>query len=56
VKSAIVFSLMVNGSGYRAFRSADQVGQDPLAGLSDLPPVLELKLQLFNYLGQSLSR
>jgi hypothetical protein len=32
-------------------RGADQ---DPLAGLGDLPLILELKLQLFNYLGQPL--
>ena len=31
--------------------SADR---DPLAGLGDLPLILELKLQLFNYLGQPL--
>jgi hypothetical protein len=37
-----------------AFWSA--VDQDPLAELGDLPLVLELKLQLFNYLGQPLSR
>jgi hypothetical protein len=39
-----------------AFRNADQLDQDPLVGLGDLPLVLELKLQLFNYLGQPLSR
>lgn len=39
-----------------AFRNADQLDQDPLAGLGDLPLVLELKLQLFNYLRQPLSR
>ena len=39
-----------------AFRNADQLDQDPLAGLGDLPLVLESKLQLFNYLRQPLSR
>jgi hypothetical protein len=37
-----------------ARRDSGSADQDPLAGLGDLPLVLELKLQLFNYLGQPL--
>jgi hypothetical protein len=35
---------------------AAEARDHPLAGLGDLPLVLELKLELFNYLGQPLSR
>jgi hypothetical protein len=52
---AIAISSVADADKRRAFWSEDQLDQDPLAGLGDLPLVLELKLQLFNYLGQPLS-
>jgi hypothetical protein len=55
--STLAGKLLASGAGREGERggTSRSADLDPLAGLGDLPLVLELKLQLFNYLGQPLS-